>query len=296
MNYLTRLERMIRRLRVRQCPNPFVIFFQERTGSTLLCALLDSHPDIVCRREDFHEIKSHRVDPHSPVNPTTPIDGFLPQLSGFRGKVTCPTRKQILGHLYDIYSCQAKACGFKFKFPIQHKLFPDVLEELRHLASRTRFITLSRKNPLKQAVSRQNMLRIQSALGPGFANLNSDFTEIEKQKIQQQSFEVDIEAAISYAGQLLKQNRNARKVVSDLLPEGTERLDISYEDLLYRQTETSKQVLRFLGVDDQIPLNAEVRKATSDRLSEIIENYQELVEEVSKTELGVFLEDSTLVV
>ncbi len=137
------------------------------------------------------------------------------------------------------------------------------------------------------------MMRIRTELGQQVANLNSAFSENAKRRFQKQTFRIDVQQTVKYAMRLQKQNLESQSALQKLILGNAKVLEVHYEDLLYRQTETIPQILSFLGVQHKVKLSAKIGKATSDQLSKSIENYDELAEAVSGTELAVFLEDES---
>lgn len=293
---LLNVERIIRQFRVRQCPVPFVIFTMERTGSSYFCSLLDSHPEVVCRREDFHEIivreKSLLPGGVEPLRVTSE-GSYFRQIAQFgRAKTIAPTSKQAIAHLYDIFSCPVTACGFKFKFPIQYKLFPEVIDELQSVGKKLRVISLARRNFIKQAVSRQNMLRIRTVTEGAECNLSGRISPTTKREIVGTSFRIDVEKVIQYAKQLQEHHARFQENVRRFGEmSGREVLEIDYQDLLDDYDETIKSTLRFLQVDQEVELVSRMDKATSDRLSEAVENYDELADAVQGTDFAAFLDE-----
>lgn len=283
-------ERLIRKARIKQCDVPFVVLFRERSGSSHLCSILSNHPDIVCRHEDFHE---------KPLGDDTPTSDdeivvqygnqeYVRQLNRF-GKPTQrhPTSRSVIGHFYDIFSCPVKAAGFKFKFPLQPRLFPEIMQELGQLDSPLRIITLDRKNPLKRAISRQNMLRIQKDTHSSQCNL----WEHKHSTKPEFPFRVNVDDVVNYARFQISQTRAFVELVEEIQREcSASCLEIYYEDLLRDEPQVVTRVYDFLEVDSSAPIYSSVKKATPDDLRETVLNLDELRAAVSGTPLESFLE------
>lgn len=276
-------ERFIRKIRVRRCAVPFIVCFRERSGSTHLCSLLDNHPEIVCRQEDFCE----RIV--SPGEEKAGEDLFdFGQLKCHRNllpfhqkRIYSPSRKMIVQHFHDIYSGQVRACGFKFKFPIQFQLFPEVLAELNMILPDVRIISLQRRNTLKQAISRENMLRIRAAIGGKSSNLVEQHMPSEFDS----TFEIDVDSVLRYARQLKTQEASFLEAVGELEEKSAwPVLSLEYEALLADQQAVVRSVFEFLGVDVSATLYSTVHKATPDDLASAITNFDELKRAVAGTE------------
>ena len=189
-------------------------------------------------------------------------------------------------------SCPATACGFKFKYPIQHQLFPEVVDELKSLGNDLRVIVLSRRNVLKQSISRQNMLRISEATGGERFNLDQLVDGQVKQQLKQEPIHLDVPAVVQYARQLEREKEGFFEVVDDFEAQcGAQLFRIDYEDLLADQATVIARILDFLTVPVDAPLFSLVEKATPDRLAAAIRNFEELQAAVAGTELEVFLSD-----
>ncbi len=277
--------RWVRKLRVRRCTVPFVILFLERSGSTYLCSLLDNHKQITCRQEDFHGVFSGRVDsPESRKN----ISNWSRRIQGFGGKLIEPaSEKDAITHFHDLFSFPTVACGFKFKFPRQFQLFPEIVEEFRWLSPALHVIVLSRRNVLKQAVSRQNLDRIVSATGR--ANLSLKNSGIAENLGQ---FELNVEQAIQYARFTLIQQAEMVKTVEQMESElGVSTLPIHYEDLLSERDVTLHRVFDFMKLDTNVAVpESQLKKATSDRLESALSNYDQLVRAVHGTPFAEMLD------
>jgi hypothetical protein len=65
---------------------------------------------------------------------------------------------------------------------------------------------------------------------------------------------------------------------------------VVYENLLTEPQNEIKEILEFLDVDSERSVSAKLRKATSNCLSEAVENYDELVTAVSGSALEAYLD------
>jgi hypothetical protein len=119
---------------------PFFIFFPERSGSSHLVNLLNSHPQINCFGEEFH----------------------LRDLPGTQERIPKHnSAASVVNSLRKIYQNEyTKANGFKFKYPGQPERYPEVMNFLTEHSDQVRIIILYRENRLKAAISKQNHTRL----------------------------------------------------------------------------------------------------------------------------------------
>jgi hypothetical protein len=66
-------------------------------------------------------------------------------------------------------------------------------------------------------------------------------------------------------------------------------LEVSYESMLDGHQTEMKKILKFLGVDQLIPLTTDLVKMNPDSLGELIENYNEVKQTLMNTEFENFL-------
>jgi hypothetical protein len=66
-------------------------------------------------------------------------------------------------------------------------------------------------------------------------------------------------------------------------------LEVSYESMLDDHQTEMKRILKFLGVDQLIPLTTDLVKMNPDSLGELIENYNEVKQTLMNTEFENFL-------
>ena len=279
------LERWIRMVRVRRCPVPFVIVFRERSGSTYLCSLLKQHSQISCRTEDFHDGFPDAIDSPEACGESK---NWRRRIQIFDGSfVTQATRTDVLRHLYDIFSFPTLASGFKLKFRKQFELFPEILSELKRIRN-MRLIVLSRRNVIKQAVSRQNLARIESIAGD--ANL---FGDDDSGSDTLPRFALNIDVALKYAVHSKLEQAAFEDSVNQLTrASGIPTMEVDYNDLLKHHDKTIRQILSFLDVDSNEDLFSNLfQKATPDLLADAITNYDELLKAVLQTELLPMLEE-----
>ena len=151
-----------------------------------------------------------------------------------------------------------------------------------------RLIVLSRRNLIKQAVSRQNFARIASMTGKANLIKTEDAEPVELPR-----FVLDIEAALKYARNSKLEQAVFMDSVRKLTREtGVPIMNVDYNDLLRHHDLTIGRILTFLDVDVNQSLESdEFQKATPNRLQDAISNYDALLKAVQRTEFSSMLED-----
>ena len=244
--------------------------------------LLSSHPEIACRLEVF-DARPLEKPPEPRAFPLYQSGDWLYRRYLHVGKqeIPDPTDEQTLRRLQQIFELPRKACGFKFKSPTQKDVYPEIMQALLERKQEMRVVCLTRRNVLKQAISKQNMERLNSlaandSLAIEVANCNLvSPTDLPP-------FELNIERAINYAAEL---NRSAADFLTTIEPFPLLHT-IDYDDLAHRAEETYRELLEFLSVSPQIMPRSYFRKSTPDDLRQAITNYDRLVESVARTEFA----------
>lgn len=236
---------------------PFFISFLGRSGSTFLVGLLDSHPEICCEKEVF----SISVTKHGPNRSPK----FL-------------SREAAHLELKRIYEKKCKASGFKFKYPLQYKFYPDVYEYFLERNDDIKVIYLYRKNLLKAAISKQNHTRLIN-LGKS-SNLNHE------NYIKLDQLNLDIDQAIQYMNRRQSEDKKHEREIQVF----SHRYTIQYEDLYKNTDSVIKKLYNFLEVDTNYKPLEQTVKITPDEIQYAISNYEELVTRFSGTPYEKYLE------
>lgn len=261
------------------CPNPFFIWFAGRSGSTYLCDLLNSHPDVYCRMEDFGEI---RIQPRAEKTENYQIVEvnnlcFFRRLNRPGALIDDPNDETTLEYLYSLLGQPFTACGFKFKYPNQPLVYPEITRVLPSVPG-IKVVQLVRENVLKQAISLQNVDRIKEMGEYQSSNVTSD--------VQLDRIWIDVWQIVSHARYFLNEQPKFREFLRPF----ENVLTVIYEDLFNTPQRTLPQVLAYLGVDPSVRLISQIQKITPDNLREVVYNYEELEAIVKGTELERFLD------
>jgi len=236
----------------------FVILFFERSGSSWLVDMLNSHPEISCLPEAFY------------LN--------WDKNAGKIGKPAYTKPEDIEQQLHRIYeSPKAQSCGFKFKYPIQYNKYPDVVEFLNANKETIRMIFLYRKNRLKGAISSQNNLRLRKLNKT--SNLVGKDTDLEPLKL-------DIKKAINYTEWRERSDFN----FFNWAKEFTHLHIVTYENLLTDTFQSVADICSFLEVSSTYKPSSKIRKATPDSIRQAITNYDELQEQLRCHPLEKYLD------
>ncbi len=265
-----------------RCKTPFFVWFTGRSGSTFLCDLLDSHPQIHCRKEDFSEVRIRHEDS---IQPTTKIvefqeSRFFRRMFTPDGTVDDPSAEAVIQYLEQIFSMGSEACGFKFKYPGQAAVYPEVMESLKQVED-LKVIELTRGNVLKQAISLRNVSRI--------TQLESSQSSNARKQVDLDPLVLDIPLTLAHARFFLRSREDFRKQIAGF----SRLLQVTYEGLLQDNQAAQRRILEFLEVDPEVALKSAFHKTTPDRLREAVQNYDQLATAVAGTELEPFLDQPT---
>lgn len=216
---------------------PFVVLGTQRSGTTFLITLLDSHPGIFCAGEIFK------------TNPTK----ILHDEFSYRNHKD----KEIYEFLDYFYKKNNtfKAVGFKLMLD-QLKLNPVILEFIKN--NNLKIILMERENTLKLHVS--HLIARQT-------NIWASPRPVEQVRIP-----IDTASIIAELDAIAQKKEENEKISSKF-----GALKVIYENLVTKKEKTVRDILKFINVDDRfIDLETSQKKINSDDLKEVIENYEEV--------------------
>jgi LPS sulfotransferase NodH len=236
----------------------FIILTHGRAGSTFLQQLLDSHPSITCYEEIFnvsngnHESFYYFCKLH------------YPKLSYFflRGKISKSSLNFPLAFLVQQYLKHVYGAAQKNK--VGFKLIYDQMLYYRPLISwitenSIPVIHLHRNNYLKAAMS----LIIARDTG---VYVTSSGSLKKSQKIT-----VSPTRLFHGVNNLWKD-----KLQCDLLMRNNPSLTVNYEDLFDKQALIIQQIVDFLGISNPFFQTPDIVKTNPEKISELVENYEEV--------------------
>ncbi|MFZ6756147.1 sulfotransferase [Undibacterium sp. Ji50W] len=236
----------------------FVILAAPRSGSNMLCSMLDSHPDILCHHELF--------------NPTGIFYALPLRDSDFQLARNMQERDQDpLRFLAKVWQQHAsKSCiGFKMTYQQNLAAFNSVL-----VAPEIKKIVLRRKNTVKSYVSK--LIAEQSGIWEDYGDTrpNDDIqVELDLNHLQQdQAFNQRYYTHIEHRLQQTQQNC----------------LHLEYEQL--SDSACQRQLLTYLACR-YLPLHTRSRKQNPSDLGQKVKNYRQILEQCRDKEILVQLTD-----
>ena len=237
----------------------FIIISTQRSGSSLLVTTLASHPEVVCHREVFLEENFH---PNSySTYRTSSLRNRVAHLF-YREKLVNQYLEKLLLEAGDV-----AAFGFKFMYS-QDKLLPQVMKWAER--EDVKVIHLIRANVLKKRISR---------LVSRFRNLAHSTERVEVCRISMETKRLK-----EKLDAMSKQIDQYRSRLSHL-----QYIELTYEDLVANQAYELKRLLEFLEMEVVPGLSSDLVKVNPDNVSEVIENYDEVVRALTGTKYEQFL-------
>ncbi len=236
----------------------FIIVSSQRTGSSFLRTLLDSHPKICCVAELLDAKKS------------VPFNNYIGD-SVVKKISYLAFRKQLLYDFLNNFYCSSgtfEAVGFKLMYShtsfIPYK-FPMVLSYVKE--NNIAVIHLTRQNILKTYISR----------------LNAQKTRIyhSKEQVKVQKIHLPVKGLLKQLKSLHEEQVRWEKRLAKF-----NTLAVKYETFTAARKDQEKRVLNFLGVDSSIALSSELKKIVPPGLDNIIENYDEVHRVLKKSEFA----------
>jgi LPS sulfotransferase NodH len=260
--------------------NGFFIWFEQRSGSSFLVSLLNSHPEIDCRGEMFGASK---VDAQNDCRNIHRVDlrefraaHYRRFLNLFPGQIENPSNSQSVAALNSWFDDSSQIRGFKLKHPSQSGLYPEIMKRLLELKHSIKVIALHRQNYLRRAISLMNMQRIQ--LVHAKANL--------KNEIVLPPLNVDIEQVVK----LIQYYEASNVEFVATIRQFPNRMDVEYSELAADGNSIKTQLQSFLGVRQQQTLVATTRKITPHHLADAIDNFDELRDSLKSNGLDKYLD------
>jgi LPS sulfotransferase NodH len=259
---------------------PFIVFGNQRTGSTLIANRLNSHRRIMC----YEEIFLPWVDSEPSLRGWLRTHGRPQWLRAVPG-----TKNAFLAALFESehLSNEIEAIGFKVMYdqislwpklayyvPSAGRLLEDPLFRRWLHANRVLIVHTLRRNHLKLVVSHK------LAAGSGRFHSRDAGTSGRQIVLPLRGLKtrlMRIEAA----------ERTARKIVKDL-----PTIEIYYEDYVSsEEAADDARLCRALGQSVPVGgLTSSLAKVTSDHLRDVIQNYEQVAAHLSGTRFARFLE------
>jgi LPS sulfotransferase NodH len=261
----------------------FIILSTQRSGTSYLSNLLQSHSKIVCYSELFHP---ERCSFDYPLFPEDTDEKVLQ----FRNS---KPKKFLKEMIFRGYEENFKSVGFKIHYPqLEDKRFKPATSWLKK-DRKVMVIHLIRKNFLNTLVSHKlalgskiwwqaDPLITQKAKQIGIIDAERKETDISTYDSQQ--LFIPFEEALLYFEHLEQQIIWWRKTF-----EKHPVLEITYEELIIPDSPNISEIQQFLGVDP-MPLFSRIIKQKKRTNHEIITNYNILKEKCQGTRWASFFE------
>lgn len=239
----------------------FIILGQQRTGSTLLQTLLDSHPETLCLGEMLHKQAAPGTVENFDIvnwkkffssNPEASLDDYI---------------NQIYEPLNMGYP---KSIGFRLMLPDTSDQILDILKK-----KDVKVILLIRRNYLKTIISCK------------FLALTHINTISQKKDKTLTKVRLDEDRILP----LLDSYKNTYKQMKDtLINKKFDYIKIHYSEYSNNyNSKKMKDVLNFLELNSSITLDTPLLKMHSDNIQDVLINYTEIEKKLIGTEYELFL-------
>lgn len=240
----------------------FVILAAPRTGSNLLCSLLDSHPDILCHHELFN---------HDGIFPSRAMRGHDDTFFGTVAERDADPDR-FLTRVWQAAEEDGVSCvGWKWTRGENE----TALQRMLHDAN-VRKIVLYRRNRVKTFVSE----RIAQVTQQWEVYDSQELIAAPRVRVDAQDLQRHIHINERFYAELEASLQATHQPVFSVL----------YESLF--DIEVQQQLLQFLQVRDTThPLVAASVKQNADDLRDSVVNFEELSEELASTALAAELAD-----
>lgn len=238
----------------------FIILSTQRTGSSLLQALLNSHSRIDSYVEIFMP-KNEKKDSFASYRRNSLQRRVLYIVN--RSSITRDYLEEFFAK-----GSPVDAKGFKFMYG-QARRFPEVASWCE--ANDVRVVHLIRENFLKIIVSG----KIAKQRGVYHSTRRLDAIKVR----------IDPRAIISQLEKIEAQVNMYRQIFSY-----GSYLEVNYEILVANTADEAKRLLRFLDVETDEPLTSDLKKINPNSLADLVENYNDVKNELLGSPFEKFLD------
>ncbi len=235
----------------------FIILGFQRSGTSWLETMLNSHPEILCLGELFY-FSSGLVPFLNPRGRKTNFSyrKYVEASKSNRMKHLVNRKKTVVECLDNVYSIQGNhAIGFKLMYD-QAKNFSSVVDYVEN--KQVKVIHLVRKNVLKTLISlysakNRKLYHTTKQINPDKIYLPTRFLFYRLKKLARK---------IKYWDSRFFLSKNYYKIF--------------YEDVLNDTKLHMHKILKFLEVKDNIRLSSSLRKINPEKIENILINYEEV--------------------
>ena len=252
---------------------PFVIWFEQRSGSTHLVSLLDSHSRIACFPEIFFKGEGAADRDYFNASGCGTVAEFLDALFAYRwgrNGANLPNG--------DYQRKPVSAVGFKLKYS-QANRYPEIFDYLTRRRDDIRVLHLVRTNALAAIVSAQSLENVLAHFGR--ANIRNS--------VSLDGFNQTVELDCHHLLERLEDYQANLEAARRRVCNFEHRIEIRYEDIVSSQRPTLARISKFLDVPNQSGLTSSYQKILQGKMSAAISNYQDVHASLRGTQFEKFL-------
>ena len=235
-------------------PRPFLVLAARRSGTTFLLDALASHPEVRCEKRAFDVVPRWRL--LTVEDPESRYRAF--RAASVRRRVEGRVRPAASVEAYAASLCEthrgATRLGLRLSYE-QARRWPRVLRWAR--ARRVPVVHLVRANALKTLVSR--------------ATSQARRVHHTREPLEPVRVRIPPRALLRRLRRLTREVAAFRRTL-----EGSDHLEIVYEQLVGDPRDESQRLLSFLGVDPGVSLSSDYVKLNPDDLREVLSNHDEI--------------------
>jgi hypothetical protein len=256
----------------KKCTTPFIIWFNERSGSTHLTSLLNSHPEVTCFPEIFFKGEGLAKSDLFEKSKIADVPIFLDNLFSFQWGVNEPNI------VIQTENMTPMAVGFKLKYN-QLVKYPKVWSYLLNQKHKIKVIHIVRRNLLSTLVSSAMIPKLYAKFGRPNLHRNVSLEGVQR------SVNLNPNTILDELKKLDAKITQNRQLILDF-----DTIEVSYENLLNHRNETCKRILRFLNVNDNETLSSNFQKIMSPSIENSINNIDAIRESIADSKYLKFLD------
>jgi len=266
----------------------YVLVGTQRSGTTLLRTMLDSHPEILCLGETFYINKYLIYERNARQNTNAQLMGMIRRESftqwkehSYKTYLSKSIRRQLMHvlmssrtidqYLDKLYATEGyDAIGYKVMMN-QMRKFPNILPYIKN--NDVRVIHILRKNVFSILLSALTMKArgySHSPIGGTVVKINIPTNNLENRlySIQQEG-----------------------EQLIELFKHDSPYMMITYEEFIRNKDQYASDMLNFLGVDSDVALSSELVKLNTAPVSDYVENIDDVRRCLSGTRFSWCIEE-----
>lgn len=251
----------------------FIIAGIQRTGTTFLRTTLDAHPSIFCCGESFQ----HRF---RPLKGKFKLFGKYTQAHSYysyraenlsRWVSGVFNRKNCINEYLDAFFGKKKYESIGFKLMYSHVIkYPEIWNYI--IQHKVKIIYFDRENIVKIHLSRLRNRRLKTAH--------------VKEKMQYSKIYVPVSHLIVELDSITAEYRKWDVMLGDV----HDLIHVKYEEFVRDRENQLDRIFRFIKATPNLKVKSKLKKINDDRMENVIENYDEVVDCLSKTSYAGYLD------